>query len=263
MEPILEVRNGAFTYGEGRCALHHIQVSMYAGEKIAVVGSNGAGKSTFFLLLNGVLPLQKGELFFRGKRIGGNRKDLLTLRKQVGLVFQEPDDQIIASTVEGEISFGLFNMGMQKEEIRRRVWTVMEEMGLQSMANRPPHLLSGGEKKSVTVADVMVMEPTVMLFDEPTASLDNRNTGIFKEQIGKLHERGVTLLISTHDMNFVWEWADRVLVFAEGELIADDVPEVIFGSDCILKRASIGKPILYELPGHPRSVEELKTWRTL
>lgn len=261
MEPVLEVRDGTFTYGEGQTVLRHIQVSIYEGERVAVVGSNGAGKSTFFLLLNGVLPLQNGEILYRGMKIGDKRKNLLTLRKSVGLVFQEPDDQIIASTVEGEISFGLFNLGMKQEEIRQKVGTIMEEMNLQTMADRPPHLLSGGEKKSVSVADVLVMEPEVVLFDEPTASLDGRNTDLFREQIELLHRRGVTLMISTHDMNFVWEWADRVLVFAGGELIGDDVPESIFGDEALLKRASLKQPILYRLPGHPKSIEEITKGR--
>lgn len=243
---VLKVEDADYSYEESRYALHHINMEINKGEKIAIIGSNGAGKSTFFLALNGVVKLAKGSLYFHGEKINYSRNSLLKLRKSVGIVFQNPDDQIIASTVEGEISFGLFNIGMDKEEVRKKVDDIMQEMNLTEYSKRPPHFLSGGEKKRITIADVLVMEPEIILFDEPTASLDCKNIKLFQEQIGKLHEKGVTLLISTHDMNFVWEWADRVIVFAEGEIIADEIPDVIFENDEILKKASLQKPLLFE-----------------
>lgn len=244
---VLKVEHAYFSYEEGHYVLHDINVSINKGEKIAVIGSNGAGKSTFFLTLNGVVKLLEGELYFHGEKLDYSRKNLLRLRKSVGMVFQNPDDQIIASTVEGEISFGLFNIGMKKEEVRRKVDSVMQQMKLTEYAKKPPHFLSGGEKKRVTIADVLVMEPEIILFDEPTASLDCINIAIFREQIDKLHENGVTLLVSTHDMNFVWEWAERVIVFANGKIIADDIPSVIFENDEILISASLQKPLLFEV----------------
>ncbi|WP_180272691.1 energy-coupling factor ABC transporter ATP-binding protein [Konateibacter massiliensis] len=243
---VLKVEHAHYSYEEGRYALHNINVDINEGEKIAVIGSNGAGKSTFFLALNGVVKLSEGDLYFHGEKLDYTRKNLLKLRKSVGMVFQNPDDQIIASTVEGEISFGLFNIGMKQEEVRTKVDSVMQEMNLTEYAKRPPHFLSGGEKKRITIADVLVMEPEIILFDEPTASLDCKNIALFREQIDRLHEKGVTLLVSTHDMNFVWEWAERVIVFAEGEIIADDIPAVIFENDEILSRASLQKPLLFE-----------------
>jgi cobalt/nickel transport system ATP-binding protein len=122
----------------------------------------------------------------------------------------------------------------------------MEDMDLSGYANRPPHFLSGGEKKRVTIADIVVMNPEVILFDEPTASLDCEHIQIFKEQLDKLHKEHMTLIVSTHDMNFVWEWADRVIVFSDGEVIADDRPEKIFTMEAILDRAALRKPILLE-----------------
>lgn len=243
---VLKVEHAHFSYEEGRYALHDINVSINKGEKIAVIGSNGAGKSTFFLTLNGVVKLLEGELYFHGEKLDYSRNHLVKLRKSVGMVFQNPDDQIIASTVEGEISFGLFNIGMKTKEVRTKVNGVMQEMNLTEYAKRPPHFLSGGEKKRVTIADVVVMEPEIILFDEPMASLDCKNTALFREQIDKLHKKGVTLLISTHDMNFVWEWAERVIVFADGEIVADDIPTVIFENDEIISRASLQKPLLFE-----------------
>ena len=244
---ILEIKNGTFSYEEKRYAIHNINVQIKKGEKIAIIGNNGAGKSTFFLALNGVVHLDEGDIFFHGSRIEHKRKDLLRLRKSVGMVFQDPDSQIIASTVEGEISFGLFNIGQTPEEVRRNVDNVMDEMNLTEYANRPPHFLSGGEKKRVSIADILVMNPEIILFDEPTASLDCKNVQVFKERIDKLNKEKVTLVISTHDMNFVWEWADRIIVFSNSEIIADDVPEVIFADETILKKAALQKPILFEM----------------
>ncbi|MFA9377968.1 MAG: energy-coupling factor ABC transporter ATP-binding protein [Lachnotalea sp.] len=251
-QSILKMENGSFSYEEGRDAIHNINLEINPGEKIAIIGNNGAGKSTFFLALNGVIHLQKGSIYFHGEQIDYKRKSLMELRKKVGMVFQNPDDQIIASTVEGEISFGLFNIGMKKEEVRKRVDVIMEELNLTKYSNRPPHFLSGGEKKRVTIADIVVMEPEMILFDEPTASLDNKNIQIFKEQMVRLHQQGVTLVVSTHDMNFVWEWADRVIVFSEGEVIADDIPNSIFSNEDIVEKAALQKPILFEFNNRGR-----------
>jgi cobalt/nickel transport system ATP-binding protein len=244
---ILEIKNGTYSYEDNRCAIHNINIKINKGEKIAIIGNNGAGKSTFFLALMGVVHLHEGDIFLHGKKIEHKRKDLLELRKKVGMVFQDPDNQIIASTVEGEISFGLFNIGQTPDEVRRNVDDMMTEMNLTEYANRPPHFLSGGEKKRVSIADILVMKPEIVLFDEPTASLDCKNTQLFKERIDKLHKENVTLLVSTHDMNFVWEWADRVIVFSGSEMIADDVPEMIFVNETILEQAALQKPILFEL----------------
>lgn len=259
MTPVLELRDGSYSYEEGRFALRHVGVSIGKGEKIAVVGSNGAGKSTFFLVLNGVIQPQEGAVYYHGVKIEYKRQSLAKLKRGVGIVFQDPDHQIIGSTVEAEISFGLFNLGMSREVVENKVRAVMDKTKLTNLAARPPHLLSGGEKKRVTIADVMVMEPEVILFDEPTASLDCRHVNLFREQIEQLHREDIALMISTHDMNFVWEWADRVLVFAGGELLADNVPERIFENKELLVRASLAEPLLYGLPGHPRTVQDFDT----
>lgn len=242
---ILEIKDAFYSYEEGRYAIQNINLKISEGEKIAVIGNNGAGKSTFFLSLNGVIKLQKGDIYFHDKKLTYSRKSLLELRKSVGMVFQNPDDQIIASTVEGEISFGLFNIGMNKEETKKRVHQIMDEFNLTQYAKKPPHFLSGGEKKRITIADIVVMEPEIILFDEPTASLDYKNICQFHKQLETLNKKGVALLISTHDMNFVWEWANRVIVFDEGKIIADDTPDKIFSNHHLLEQACLQKPILF------------------
>ncbi len=243
---ILKIENGAFSYEEGKYAIHNVNLEINTGEKIAIIGNNGAGKSTLFLSLNGVIRLQEGDIYFHGKKLDYKRKNLLELRRRVGMVFQNPDDQIIGSTVEGEISFGLFNIGLDKESVRKKVDKIIKDLNLEEYRNRPPHFLSGGEKKRISIADIIIMDPEIILFDEPTSSLDNKNIQLLKEQMDQLHKKGVTMLVSTHDMNFVWEWADRVVVFSKGEIIADNNPTFIFSNEEILKRADIQKPILFE-----------------
>lgn len=244
---ILKIENGTFSYEEGRYAIHNINLEIKKGEKIAIIGNNGAGKSTFFLSLNGVIRLHGGDIYFHGKKLDYKRKSLLEIRSKVGMVFQNPDDQIIGSTVEGEISFGLFNFGMDKENVQKKVDKIIKDLNLEEYRDRPPHFLSGGEKKRVSIADILVMDPEIILFDEPTASLDNKNIQILKEQMNLLYKKGVTMLVSTHDMNFVWEWADRVVVFSNGEIIADNKPELIFANEEVVESAALQKPILFEL----------------
>ena len=256
--PVLEMRKGSFSYDTGRMALCNVSATIRKGEKIAVIGSNGSGKSTFFLALNGVLKLSDGALYYRGERVAYTKQERMRLRKGVGIVFQDSDNQIIGPTVEGEISFGLFNLGMKRDEVKRRVLAVMEEHGLEKFLGRPPHLLSGGEKKRVTIADILAMEPEVILFDEPASSLDGYHTRMLMEQLERLHKEQIALVVSTHDMNFVWEWADRVLVFGEGRLLADGTAEQIFENDALLEDACLVRPILFELPGRPRTIDEYK-----
>ena len=254
-EVLLQVKGLSFTYGE-EPVLKDVNLIIRRGERIAVMGSNGAGKSTFFLNLNGVLRPDSGEILLCGSKIG--KKELNLLRKKVGFVFQDADSQIIAANVRAEISFGPMNLGLERSEVIRRVDAAVSYLGLEELQQRAPHYLSGGEKKQVSISGVVVMKPEILLFDEPTASLDWKNTQLFKEQLKKLEQEQITQVISTHDMEFVWEWADRVLVFSEGELLADDRPEHIFGDEELLKRASLRQPVLYQLPGHPKTIEEWK-----
>lgn len=241
-ECIIELVNTSYSYNHETMVLKDINIKIHKGEKIAILGNNGAGKSTFFLLLNGVLHSHQGKILLHGKEISHNKKDLTLLRKEVGFVFQDPDNQIIAPTVESEISFGLININLSKDVIKDRITKSMEELNLTRYKKSPPHYLSGGEKKRVTIADILVMEPKVILFDEPTSSLDGINTFVFEDILKRQMEKGMTALISTHDLNFVWRWASRVIVFHQGEIVGDDTPENIFKNDSLLKRTSLNKP---------------------
>lgn len=246
-EEIIRTEHLSYLYDGDKAALNDINVSIRKREKIAVIGSNGAGKSTFFLNLNGVLTSTEGRIFFHGKPIGRKNKDLNELRKKVGIVFQDADNQIIASTVMAEVSFGPMNMGLSREEVSRRVDEALEYMNISEFKSRPAHYLSGGEKKRVSIADIIAMKPEVIIFDEPTASLDPVNSDMFEEVLGRLESEDTTLLVSTHDVNFAYRWAERVLVFSNGRIIADGSPAQIFRQEEILKQANLKKPILLEV----------------
>ena len=241
-EPILQACGLQFSYDGKTPALRGGSLDVRAGERIAVLGCNGAGKSTFFLCLNGVLTPTGGTVCLHGQPVG--KKDLTRLRSSVGVVFQNADDQIIASTVQAEISFGPMNLRLPMDEVKRRVDGAIDYMALEAYRHRPPHYLSGGEKKRVSIADIIAMESEVILFDEPSASLDPAGAAMLEDVLGRLADAGKTLLISTHDMDFAFRWATRAVVFAGGEIIADDTPEGVFRNAEILKQARLAPPAM-------------------
>lgn len=244
-EVLLKAEGLRYSYGQEKEALKGIDLTVKKGEKIVVLGSNGAGKSTLFLTLNGVLTPDSGRILYRGKEIG--KKEINELRRNVGIVFQDADNQIIASTVFSEVSFGPMNLRLPKEEVVKRVNSSLASMNLIEMKDRPPHYLSGGEKKRVSIADIIAMEPEVILFDEPTASLDPVNVKMLKEVLDEMTHLGKSLLISTHDVDFAFQWAERALVFSGGRMIADGPVREVFDSPDVLEEANLRKPVIMEV----------------
>lgn len=244
-QPVLQARGLYFSYDGKEAALDGVSLDICAGERIAVLGPNGAGKSTFFLCLNGVLAPARGEILLDGKTVG--RKERRNLCERVGIVFQNADDQIIASTVAAEVSFGPMNLRLPKDEVIRRVDHALDYMDLQPLRARPPHELSGGEKKRVTIADILAMESEVILFDEPAASLDPMGEERLETVLARLSGEGRTLVISTHDMDFAFRWATRAVVFADGRVIADGAPEAVFRDAETLRRAHLRPPVMLEV----------------
>lgn len=268
-EPILQLCDVSFAYHGGKRALQSVSLQVYAGEKIAVLGPNGAGKSTLFLHMNGVLSPEEGFLCYRGENITGKNRNVL--RKGVGIIFQDADNQIIAPSVRAEISFGPMNLKLSEEEVKNRVENAVAFMNLEGFEDRPPHYLSGGEKKRVSIADIIAMDPDVFLFDEPTASLDPANAEQLEVVLELLSKRGKTLLISTHDVDFAYRWADRILVFQKGRLKADGTPLAVFAQEELCREANLKSPTLFRIgrmleQKHllkengraPRTVEELE-----
>ncbi len=244
-ETILQIKGLYYSYTNEKDTLNNINIDIYKGEKIAVLGSNGAGKSTFFLNVNGVLKPKSGEIIYKGKII--TKKDLNELRKNVGIVFQDADNQIIASTVLAEVSFGPMNLKLPKDEVIKRVDEAMRYMNISDFKDRPPHYLSGGEKKRVSIADIIAMKSEVIIFDEPTASLDPLNAEMLEEVLDKLSSEKKTLLISTHDVDFAYRWADRVVVFSNGNIIGDGTPIEIFKNEEILRNANLTRPVMLDV----------------
>jgi len=271
MSELLRVENISYHYNSKCRALENISASFGAGEIVAVLGGNGAGKSTFFLCCNGVLRPQCGKIFYKGREMSGSKKDINKLRQSVGLVFQNPDSQIIAGSVESEVSFGPMNLRLPLEEVSRRVERSLAQMDISGYKDYAPQYLSEGEKKRVSIADILAMQPEMILLDEPTASLDPQNIGLLEHILHELNRAGITIVISTHDVDFAYRIANRAMVFAQGKIIADASVEEVFAQSEMLKKARLKKPLLYEAFEHmqnrfphlgaahkPRTIEEFR-----
>lgn len=245
MQPILQAKDLRFCYETGAPALDGVSLDIFAGERIALLGPNGAGKSTLFLCLNGVLTPDSGEVVLHGR--AAVRKTRKTLCEHVGVVFQNADDQIIASTVAAEVSFGPVNLRLARDEVARRVDYALDYMDLQAFRARPPHDLSGGEKKRVSIADMLAMDSEVLLFDEPFASLDPAGSARLETVLARLSDEGRTLVIATHDMDFALRWATRAVVLAGGRVLADGAPQAVLADDAVLRRAQLRRPLLMEV----------------
>ena len=244
-ESVLKIIDLSYSYDGQKKALNNVNLNIYKGEKVAVLGSNGAGKSTFFLNLNGVLKSSHGHIFYKGKEI--TQKNINELRKNVGIVFQDADNQIIASTVLAEVSFGPMNLKLPKEEVKNRVEEALAYMNISEFKERPPHYLSGGEKKRVSIADIIAMKSEVIVFDEPTAALDPLNAKMLEEVLEKLSSENKTIIVSTHDVDFAYRWAERIIVFSNGEIIADDDPLKVFKNNNIVKTANLQRPVMLDV----------------
>jgi cobalt/nickel transport system ATP-binding protein len=215
MESCIEIHNLSFVYPDGRSALRDVSLAVRLGEKVALVGPNGAGKSTLLLHLNGILR-GGGTVRVMGQEVA--EPHLPRIRGQVGLVFQDPDDQLFSPTVFEDVAFGPLYAGLPEEEIRRRVAWALAQVGLEGYAERVSHHLSLGEKKRAAIATVLSMRPEILALDEPTSGLDPRTR---RRLIGLLHELPQTMLVATHDMQFVAQVLPRTVVLDGGQVVAD------------------------------------------
>ena len=262
-QEILKLEQVSFQYEESQKALVQIDVTFYAGEKVAVLGNNGAGKSTLFLVCNGVQQPTNGRIYLNEQEMGFGKKDQLALRQSIGLVFQDVDVQIIGSTVYEEISFGPMNLQLSKDEVRERVEGVIQNFDLGGFEERAPHRLSGGEKKRVCIADVLAMKPKIIFFDEPTTGLDPKNTLLFEENLKMLEKQGMGTVIATHDVDFAWRFAERIILFHEGQIVGDGDPDELFRDKELMKLCGLVQPMLLHIGEKlgwtkiPRRVEEL------
>lgn len=247
-EIILEARDVWYSYEENdRFSLQGLNLKVKKGSKIAFMGANGSGKSTFFLCCNGILKPQKGGILFHGHPVKYARKDLLALRAKVGIVFQDPDKQLFSASVEQEISFGILNLGESKERARAEVYRVMEKLEIMPFRKRPVHALSGGQKKQVSIADILVMHPDIIILDEPAAALDPKHTRMVNEMVNRLTEQGITVLMATHDIDYAYAWADEIVLMKDGKVICQGDPEVVCRETEKLKETNLEEPSVLRL----------------
>lgn len=237
-----------YTYdGDHTPALNHLSLEIKSGRKIACMGSNGSGKSTFFLCCNGIHRPDQGTLYYKGKPFDYSRKGLLDLRRKVGIVFQEPDHQIFCADVQQDISFGVLNLGHTEAEARQKVTQVMKELGITPFAHKPTHALSGGQKKQVAIAGILAMDPELIILDEPTASLDPLHTQIVRRLIDQMADTDTTVMLATHDVEYAYGWADEIILFHNGRILSQGTPEEIFTQKSLLQTANLKQPAVLSL----------------
>lgn len=228
MHHTIEVERLSFAYPDGRRALHNVTLHVAPGEKVALVGPNGAGKSTLLLHLNGIL---RGEGMVRVAGLEVSDANLGRIRAGVGLVFQNPDDQLFSPTVYDDVAFGPLYMGLDKAMVKARVAEALAAVGMEAYANRISHHLSIGEKKRISVATVLAMQPEILVLDEPTAGLDPRAR---RTLINLLRKLDMTMLVSTHDIRMVQELFERTAIMEAGEIVASGPTEGILCDGALL-----------------------------
>jgi cobalt/nickel transport system ATP-binding protein len=244
---MLEVQNIKYSYNKDYQALKGVSLKVEKGEMVALLGKNGAGKSTLFLHLNGIYEPDEGKVFIDGEELKYDKKSLLKFRQKVGIVFQNPDDQIFAPTVEEDVAFGPLNLKLPMEEVQKRVTESLARVGMSGFEKKAPHHLSGGQKKRVAIAGILAMQPEIMVLDEPTAGLDPQGVRDLSALLKELNDEGITIIISTHEVDLVPNYAKRVFVLVDGLLIAEGTPKEIFAQPEILDQANLEVPIVTEL----------------
>lgn len=245
-EPALEIRDLSFSYKPGQPVLSHIDFSISKGEMVALVGKNGAGKSTLASLICGFMQPDQGEIYLNGDNLAGY--SIKERGEKIGLVMQSPNQMISKPMIYDEVALGLRVRGAAEEEIKERVFETLKICGLYPFRNWPVSALSFGQKKRVTIASILVMNPEVLILDEPTAGQDFRHYTEIMEFLRRIHEKlGITIIMITHDMHLMLEYTDRAIVIADGKMLADDTPAHILTNEEISDRAYLKKTSLYDL----------------
>ena len=238
---IIEVDDLYFSYKDGTEALRGLSLYVEKGERVALLGPNGAGKSTLLLHFNGINLPRKGRVTILDREI--NSKTEKWVRSRVGLVFQDPDDQVFSSTVWEDVAFGPKNMGLGSDEIESRVNDALKAVGMTGLGGRAPYHLSYGQKKRVAIAGILAMLPEIIVLDEPMAFLDPKGKETLLDILNLMHEKGQTIIIATHDVDFAVEWADRVIILKDGRTLAQGTCDLLRDS-ALVEEASLRLPVV-------------------
>ncbi|MBM9460782.1 ABC transporter ATP-binding protein [Nocardioides sp. zg-536] len=249
MTPVLEVDGLSFAYPDGHQALFGVDLHVHAGERVALLGPNGAGKTTLVLHLNGILSAESGDgagsVSVSG--LAMHKKNLLEIRRRVGIVFQDPDDQLFMGSVRADVGFGPANLGIKGAALERRVMDALEQVGMADFADRPPHHLSFGQRRRVAVATVLAMEPEILVLDEPSSNLDPASR---RELADILRGLDVTVLMVTHDLPYALELCPRSVVLSAGRVVADGRTYDVLTDDALMSAHRLVLPWGFD----PRSV---------
>jgi cobalt/nickel transport system ATP-binding protein len=247
MAAILEFETVRFAYPNCPDSLNGVTFSLEEGAKVAVVGPNGAGKTTLLLMCNGILQPTEGKVLLRGTPLQYHAGALRDIRKKVGFVFQNSDTQLFAPTVYQDVAFGPVNLGMSPEEVRKNVTEALQAVGLSGYERRLPHQLSSGEKKRAAIAGTLAMNPEILVFDEPTSSLDPAGASDLMDLLDELNAGGTTVIISTHDVELAYHWADRIILMNQGTVLRTGSPEEIFTDSSLITMSNLRMPALLEV----------------
>ncbi|UYQ62599.1 energy-coupling factor ABC transporter ATP-binding protein [Streptomyces peucetius] len=243
--PSLDVRGLAYAYPDGHQALFGVDLTVGRGERVALLGPNGAGKTTLVLHLNGILTGGVGSVAVAGLPV--DRKNLAEIRRRVGIVFQDPDDQLFMPTVREDVAFGPASAGMRGDELEARVTTALTRVGMDGFADRPPHHLSFGQRRRVAVATVLAMEPEILVLDEPSSNLDPASR---RELADILRSLDVTVLMITHDLPYALELCPRSVILSGGVIAADGTTQELLSDDGLMREHRLELPFGFD----PRSV---------
>lgn len=245
---LFRLENLSHRYSDGTLALDDISLSFAKGERIALLGPNGSGKTTLLLHLNGILKPTSGKVYFEDKPLEYTAKALLELRRRVGFVFQDPNDQLFAPTVKQDVAFGPLNLGQPAAQVKKIVDEALRTVGMAEHAEKPPHFLSLGEKKRVALAGVLAMQPEVLIMDEPTSNLDPRATSEILHLLLHLNkELGLTLILATHDVDMVPLFANKLYILNKGKLVSEGSPGELFSDAELIRSVNLRSPRITHL----------------
>jgi cobalt/nickel transport system ATP-binding protein len=237
MTPVLDVRGLAFAYPDGHQALFGVDLHVHQGERVALLGPNGAGKTTLVLHLNGILTAGAGSVSVSGLPV--TKQNIPEIRRRVGIVFQDPDDQLFMGTVRQDVGFGPANLGLTGAALEARVHRALAQVGMQDYADRPPHHLSFGQRRRVAVATVLAMEPEILVLDEPSSNLDPASR---RELADILRSLDVTVLMVTHDLPYALELCPRAMVLSDGNVVADGSTYDVLTDDELMRAHRLELP---------------------